>query len=199
MSVIEIYDRQNTLNRRQRWSTYLALIFGAFAIFIGMNLRDSKLYATTLYTNTSVGISARYPENWLIDSDGNYVFRVRNASEIGFKTTLQVAIIPVGPDTTTRSILDGLSLSRSQTLAAYSVSSTTPYALPNEREGTAMAYSYVDTSANPFLESVPAVVEGLDVLTISRGQAIVITFLSNVQTYNRDLVIFERFIDNLEF
>ncbi|MBC7811362.1 MAG: hypothetical protein H7175_09450 [Burkholderiales bacterium] len=127
------------------------------------------------------------------------MFRVRNVSEIGFKTTLQVAIIPVGPDTTTRSILDGLSLSRFQTLAAYGVSSTTPYSLPNEREGTAMSYSYVDTSANPFLESVPVVVEGLDVLTISRGQAIVISFLADAQTYARDLVIFERFIENLEF
>ncbi|MBC7811361.1 MAG: hypothetical protein H7175_09445 [Burkholderiales bacterium] len=61
MSVIEIYDRQNMLNRRQRWSTYLAIIFGVVAIFIGLNLRDSKLYATTLYTNTRAGINARYP------------------------------------------------------------------------------------------------------------------------------------------
>lgn len=199
MGFVEIRGRGTLLTRRQRWGNYLALIFGVAAFFIGANLRDSKLFATTLYTNNRAGISANYPENWLIDSDGDYIFRVRDASTIGFKTTFQVAVSPIGVDTTTRNLFDTLNLQRSQ-LAAYDVlASNFPYPLPNEQEGTAMTYTYVETTANPFLESVPVVVEGLDVLTISRGQAIVITFLADARSYERDAALFERFVQSLEF
>lgn len=200
MAFIEIGARREELSQRQRWSHYFALIFGAAAFVIGINLRDSTLNASTLYTNSQAGITAEYPANWLIDSSpGNYVFRVRDPSQIGFKTTFQVMVSPVSPSATARNVLDALSLNRAPTLAAYNVLAVEPFVLPDETAATAMTYTFVATEANPFLESVPVVVEGLDILTIKRGQAIVISFLSDSRTYEQNYAIFERFLQNLKF
>lgn len=199
MGFIEMRS-QLPLNFRQRWNHYLLLLFALFGLVVGINLRDGSLYGTTLYDNPEAGIRAAYPANWLIDAEGDYVFRVRDTAQIGFKTTIQVAVRPVSSQTASRTILDSLTLNRAQVLAAYRVLAvTTPFVLPDDSLGTAMSYTYADSDNDPFLESVPQVVRGLDILTIKRGQAIIITFLSDAQDYDRNLVTFERFLANLEF
>ncbi len=198
--IVEIGAARDEVTQRQRWSHYFALAFGAIGLLIGINLRDSALNATTLYTNSQAGISAAYPANWLIDtSPGSYVLRVRDPSPVGFKTTFQVSVSPVGPASTARSILDALSFNRAPTLDGYRVFSVEPFVLPDESPASAMSYVFVTTEPNPFLESVPVVVIGLDILTIQRGQAIVITFLSDSRTYEENFAVFERFLGNLQF
>jgi hypothetical protein len=88
-------------------------------------------------------------------------------------------------------------MNRAPTLAAYTVLSTELFILPDETEATAMTYTFVATEANPFLESIPVVVEGLDILTIKRGQAIVISFLSDSRSYQSNYTLFEQFLHNL--
>jgi hypothetical protein len=200
MTIVEFGAVQDELTQRQRWSHYFALLFGLAALVIGLNLYVSNLNAATLYTNVQVGISAEYPANWLIDSSpGDYVFRVRDPAQADFKTTFQVAVSPVGPTSTARNILDALSLNRAPTLDGYRVLLVEPYLLPDESEAVAMSYVFVATEPNPFLESLPVVVEGLDILTVKRGQAIVITFLSDSRVYNQNLEIFEQFLRSLSF
>lgn len=199
MTFIEATSRQDETTYRQRWSHYFALLFGAVALFVGVNLRDSALSASKLYTNSQAGIRAEYPENWLIDEDGDYVFRVRDMAEVGYKTSIQVSARPVSSATTSRNLVDILTLSRAQTLASYVVFETRPYLLPNEDPATAVTYSYVASETDPFLQSIPVVVEGMDILTISRGQAIIITFVSDSRTYDQNLLHFQQFLANLEF
>jgi hypothetical protein len=188
------------LTFRQRWNHYLVLLFGVVAFLIGINLRDSALNATTIYTNAQAGIQAAYPQNWLIDESGDYVFRVRDMAQIGFKTTIQVSARPVGGAASTRSLLDALTLNRSQILAAYKVLSVIdPFVLSNEQQGTAMSYTYAAIESDPFLQSIPVVVRGLDILTVRRGQAIIITFLSDASRYDENYPIFERFLASMEF
>jgi len=164
-----------------------------------LNLRDSALNATIPYVNSSAGIRAYYPLNWLLDVSGSYVFRVRDMSQRGFKTTIEVDVQPVTINTTARNLLDSLTLNRSRTLSAYNVLATDPYTLSGDRQATAMTYVFVASETNPFLESLPIVVEGLDVITIQSGQAIIITFLSDERSYEENLPIFQRFLDDLEF
>ncbi|MBK8032330.1 MAG: hypothetical protein J0M07_02490 [Anaerolineae bacterium] len=199
MTIIEVQSRPSGLTARQRWSHYFVLIYGVFAVIIGFNLRSATLTATIPYANSAAGIRAYYPQNWLLDTSGDYVFRVRDMAQTGFKTTIQVAVQPVTINTTARNLLDTLTLNRAPALSAYDVLSTNPYILPNERQATAMTYVFVASEANPFLESLPQVVEGLDVITIQSGQAIIVTFLSSVETYEDNLPIFERFLNDLEF
>ncbi len=199
MTLIEITETQQPASFNQRWSHYFVMIFGIAGFLIGINLRDSALSATSLYVNTQAGISAQYPQNWLIDEAGDYIFRVRNASNVGYATTIQVATRPVSASTSPRSILDSLSLNRAQTLAEYNVLAETDYLLPDDIPATSMLYAFAISSPNPFLQSVPVVVQGQDILTIQRGQAIIITFLSEANTYEQNLPIFNQFITTLGF
>ncbi len=196
MTFIEITPEPITLTFRQRWSHYLALLFGALAIVVGLNLRDSTLNATTVYTNAQAGITAEYPLNWLLDESGDYVFRVQDISARGFPTTIQVTARPIGANTEARNIFDALTLSRAP-LAGYSVLSEEPFVLPDESVTRAMSYSYVATRTNPFLQNIPIVVQGIDILILARGQAIIITFQSESSAFNTNLPILQRFLESL--
>jgi hypothetical protein len=201
MTVIEVVEQSEELSQRQRWSHYFVLIYAAVAVFMGIQLRDSALYATVAYVNPQVGIRAFYPQNWLIDTAGDYVFRVRDLSQTGYKTTIEVDIIPITPNTTARNLFDNLILNRSQLLSQFTtLSRGESYTLPDEREATAMSYVFVgDTGGGVFLESVPVVVEGLDILTFEGDQAIIITFLSDADDFDENLMIFESFLNDFEF
>lgn len=201
MTVIEVVEQQTEQTQRQRWSHYFILIYAALAIFIGLQLRDAALFSARPYVNTQVGIRAYYPQNWMIDTQGDYVFRVRDMSQTGYKTTIQVDVLPITSNTTARNLFDSLILNRSQVLSSFrTLARGEPYPLPDEREGTAMTYVFVDDiGSGAFLESLPVVVRGLDILTFESDQAIVITFLSDADTYEDNLPIFERFINDFEF
>jgi hypothetical protein len=200
MAMIEIDERRSEITQRQRYSHYFAIAFGLLGLLIGINLRDSTLGATTQFSDTRAGIRAFYPENWLLDTSGDsYVFRVQDMAQMGFKTTIQVSILPVGPQTTTRNVLLRLSLGRSQTLAQYSFFSIDDYPLEDQPDATAMSYAFAAGQDDPFLQNLPSVVRGLDILTLKRGQAVIISFLSDSQTYDQNLPIFEQFLSDLEF
>lgn len=187
------------LTYRQRWSHYFVVVFALVGVVIGVNLRDSVLYDVSTYVNLQAGIQAQYPRNWLIDTEGSYVFRVRDVSQVGFKTTIQIASSPVGPSTSTRNVVDALTLRRSQTLASYTVFRIESFVLLDEVPATSVLYSYVASEADPFLESIPVVVQGQDVLVVKRGRVLVITFLCDSRTFSVNLPLFEQFLSALEF
>lgn len=200
MSVGAFPSEAISLTQTQRWSLYLTLGFGLVGLIIGVNLRDSALSATDVYTNVEVGLEARYPQNWLIDEAGEYIFRVQDVSRVGYKTLIQVAILLVNPGVTNeRNVLDSLTLSRAQTLTDYSVQIVRDYVLPDETPATRMDYTFVASDADPFLESVPVVVQGVDVVVIRRGQAIVVTLWADRTTFDQDLSTFEQFLSDLKF
>ena len=125
---------------------------------------------------------------------------MRDLATGGFKTTIQVAIQPINPDVTDeRNVLDALILSRSQILPSFDVQSQEPYTLPDETQAVRMDYTFVSVGDNPFLESVPVVVQGVDILVNRRGQALVITFQCDASQYDEKFGIFERFLRTLEF
>lgn len=190
----------DSVSNRERWNHLLAVVMACVLFTIGVNLRDSAIYASTPYSNLEAGIRVEYPRNWLIDSGGRYILRVRDLSSIGFKTTFQVSLQPVGVETSYRTIFDGLTLSRSQILAAYrELSRDNEFLLPNDVIAASMSYTYADVQNDPFQQSLPSVVRGTDVVVIRRGQAIIITFLADASSYQNDLPYFERFLRSLDF
>jgi hypothetical protein len=199
MSLIEITGREEEYRRQYRLGNVLTIAVAVIALLYGLNMRAGIVNATTTYTDVQAGIEVAYPLNWLIDTDGDYVFRVRDMTRIGYKTTMQIELRPVGPDMTARNVLDALTMTRAEQLSAYDTFPIEAYTLPDETEATAMRYTFVDTEANPFLESVPVVVSGLDILAVRGGQAIIITFRADARTFDDDLAIFNRMLANLEF
>lgn len=202
MAVIEIFDEltQDTITTRQRWSHYITVALGILAVVILVNLRANIQGAASQYVNNAEGITAYYPQNWLLEeSDGtDYIFRVSNLREIGFKTTFQVSVEPVNQLPTSRTIFDALSMQRAQNLTAFRRLSIEPYTGSADFEATTANYLYVATDTNPFQQSVPVVVRGIDILTLTRDQAVIITMLSNADTFEENLVLFEQFVNRLE-
>jgi hypothetical protein len=189
-----------TITTSQRWSQYLTIAWGVVALLIVFNVRAGVLSATSTYVNNEVGIVAEYPAAWLVDEESDeYVFRVRDMQRIGHKTTFQVSLRPVSAETSARTIVDTLAIQRAQTLAAYTILSTESFALSEDPNAQQITYTYVDTTANPFLESVPTVVVGVDIVAISRGQAVVITLLSDEEDIDANRERFLEFVNRLEF
>ena len=199
MEVIEIISESEGLTLRQRWANVFTIMLCVLLMLLGLNLRNQALTATTFYESPQAGISAQYPLNWLLDTAGDYVFRVRDMSRTGFKTTFQVSIEPVGPDAQERNIADRLSLDRVITFTDYSVQPLSPYSFGDGVEAQALSYTYVSSDASPFLDAIPTVVRGIDILVISGGQAIIITFRSDAENYVAELPRFEQFLRQLEF
>lgn len=200
MSISFVEPNTTQLTFRQRWNHYLLLAAAFIGLLAATSLRDSALFAVTPYVNTTAGIRALYPRNWLIDTSGDYIFRVQDASRVGFKTTIQVSVQAVSPNTTTRNLVDALTLNRSQLLAAYrALPANNAFTLPDGSLATAVSYTYAAINADPFLDTVPTVVKGFDIISIKRGQAVIISFLADSDTFGDDYNTFARFLSTLEF
>lgn len=188
------------MTRTQRFAHALTLLVTLGGLAFGLLLKDQALGATATYRDLAAGILAQYPAGWLLDTAGDYVFRVRDPLSQGFRTTLQVSVISIGDDAAARNIIDNQAMERARTLAAYEVLSPDPaYRLPNGETALRLEYFYVETESNPFLESRPSVVHGVDVVAIERGQAIIVTFRVEATRFDEELWRFERFLAALDF
>lgn len=200
MSLVEISQRVDEITFAQRWSHLLAIIAAITLLLFGINQRNSVLNATTPYTNVRAGISINYPANWLIDEAGPYVLRLRDMSRIGFKTTIQIEIRAVNVDSVLRDVVNILNVNRPQQLIAYKSLSVDDVILRDDSPAVVMDYTFVeDIQTNPFLESLPTVILGRDILTIRGTQAILVRFLVDANTFEEEISIFDRLVRSLEF
>ncbi len=188
------------LSSTQRWASFVAILVAALGLALGFLFKSQIVGATTPYRDLTAGVLAQYPSEWLLDTAGDYVFRVRDPTAPGFATLLQVAVEAVGADADARNILDNLTLERAQSLAAYRVLRTLPdFRLPDGDAATRLEYVYVQTEDNPFLQSLPVVVYGVDIVTIQRGQAIIITFRVEASRFDEEVWRLDQFLATLQF
>lgn len=206
MGYVEIGREDSRLSQQQRWGHYLTIILAMVLLGFGLNMRNNTVYAVSPYIDNQAGIRAAYPRNWLLDTQGDYVFRVRNTTQRGFGSRIQVAIQPINVDSPSeRNVLDNLSLNRAQTLTEYTIGEIgsnvdrPQYMLLNDAEFTFMEYTYVYTLTDPFLDTIPIVVRGIDILTIRGSQAIIMTFQASADSYDVDISYFQQFLDTVEF
>jgi hypothetical protein len=200
--MMNLFDSdQSALNFRQRWASYLTILVAIGALTFAYSLRSRALNATTGFENKQAGVAARYPSNWLLDQQGvsDIIFRVQDPAALPFKTTLQVSLLTVGPDATSADIPDLLNMTRASTLSTYRPLNIAPITLPNGTHGLRMAYAYVASEENPFLQSVPIVVRAVDVIVLRSNQALVITYRADTQSYDENLHFFDSFLRSLEF
>ncbi len=200
MQVIEIVGDSSGLTLRQRWATVFTVLVAIVLFLVGLNLRAQITSATSGFESAEAGIFALYPEGWLLDTvSDEYIFRVRDMSQPGFKTTFQVSTLPVGPDAVERNIADRLTLDRIQQLINYQVLAEEEFSFSERISGRSISYTYVSSDVSPFLEGVPNVVQGFDVLVLSGGQAIIITYRADADVFQRDYPRFEQFLRGLQF
>lgn len=187
------------LTQRQRWANAFVVLAAVAGLLLGFLLKSQLQTESLLFSDLAAGISAQIPARWLLDTEGAYVLRVQDPEVADFRTTLQVSVEDIGPDATARNILDTLTLARAQSLAAYQILRTVPFTLPEGEEATRLEYVYVETEANPFLESLPVVVYGVDIVAIKRGQAIITTFRVEADRFEDEVWRLDQFLASLEF
>ena len=194
------------LNLRQRWSSYLTIMVALASLGAGWLLRNQNLNSTYRYENQTVGIIARYPANWLLEESleptkADFVFRVQDAAALPFKTTLQVSLLIVGPGAYPADLPDLLNMTRASSFSAYRPLEIAQITLPDGSSGIQMHYAYVSSETNQFLQSVPVVVEALDVISVKKNsnQAVVITYRADSQSFEANRHYFDSFLKSLEF
>ena len=182
----------------QRWNTYLAIVLAAGVMVLGITLRDSNLNATVTLENLESGVRAQVPANWLQDTAGDeYLFRVRDPGALPFKTTLQVSVLTVGPDATPDLVLNLLTMQRSSRFATYHEISRSDATLRDD-PAKRMVYAYTEFERNPSLQSLPMVIEGVDLVVLQGTQAVVVTYREEQSAFDDHLYRFENLLRTLE-
>ncbi len=195
--IVETYEPTG-LNFNQRWNTYLALVLAAGVLFLGITLRNGALSATQPFENLEAGVRAQLPAGWLLDTQsGDVVFRAEDPDALPFKTTLEVSVIAVGPDAMPNTVLDILKLTRAPRLSNYRELSRTPTTLRDD-PAMRMTYAYTQDERDPFQASVPLVVQGVDLVVLRRGQAVIITYREERTAFDSNLYRFEDLLQTVE-
>jgi hypothetical protein len=184
--------------RRVRFAHYFTVAYCILAIIIALILRDAALFATTEFRNNEVGVIAYYPADWLLDTSSS-VLRATDTARSGFKTIIEVQVLPFAPRMSARNVIDSLTLARQGSLQDYRNLASRETTLRNQDVAVVNEYQYVYAPNDPFLQTLSTTVVGRDVLVIRRNQAILITFQTDAQTLEEDLAIFDRFLDSLEY
>lgn len=200
MSLVVEQNRNFGPSPRQRWGNIFTIAFAILALVLALQIKNAAETATVIYSDPVAGITVHYPQGWQLDTDGDAVLKVSNESAQGFKTSIEVRVQPLGVGLTERNLVDNLILNRSQTLASFDVLERESLTLgEDERPATSMVFTFVSGEDNPFLESLPLVVEGMDVITAQGGQALIVTFLSDASTYEDNFKTFQRFLNEIDF
>lgn len=186
------------LTRNDRFAEVLVAILAVAALILGLSLRQQNMSQTWRYENREVGIEALYPAGWLVDEGGDYVVRIRDPYARPFKTQYQIRIVPAGGQTSIRNVLDSLTLQRSTDLAAYRVFSVDEVPVGGAML-TQMNFAFVDADPNPFIQRLPVVVRGMDVVIRDGDRAIVVTYMAADDAFEENRVAFERFLASLRY
>jgi hypothetical protein len=194
----QLEESASDLTRNDRFSAVLVLVLAALALALGLLLRERADVQTWTYSSRAAGLEAQYPAGWLVDEGGSYVMRVRDPVARPYKTQYQIAIVPAGGQTSIRNVLDSLTLQRSTDLAAYRVLSVQETGSGNERL-TEMNFAFVDADPNPFIQRLPVVVLGTDIVTRDGDRAIVVTYMAAEDSYEANYPGFERFLASLRY
>ena len=185
--------------RRVNLNSGLAIVVTLALIGLGMIFRAGILNATTAYEDEENGIRGQIPLNWLLDENqSDYVFRVENPNARPFKTLIQVSLQTVGPDANPRSVVDLLVVQGPNRLPGYHVQAILQTRL-GEDEAVEIQYSFIQSDPNPFLQSVPVVVQGIDLVVLRGYQAVILTFRDAVENFERNHPYFDRFLQTVEY
>ena len=197
--IIEINEGSLELTFKQRWNDYLAIAVAILALVIGITQRDSALSATQTYENLEAGVRARVPFGWLLETNGtDYIFRATDPNALPFKTLLQASTLTVGPDASPANVLYLLEIERPNQFANYRVISRENVTLRDGSDAIRLTYAYVQDERNPFLESLPIVVEGVDVVVLRQSQAVIVTYREEQSSFNQNLYRFDDLLQSLE-
>jgi hypothetical protein len=187
------------VSRRVTLNSAGVIILTFALIALGMTFRNGILTATVPFADQENGIRGQIPQNWLLTSNQNdYVFRAENPNARPFKTQIQASLQPVGEDATPRNVVDLLAVQGPERLPGYNIQSIRQTNL-GEDEAIEILYSFTESDPNPFLQSLPVVVRGLDLIVLRGNQAVILTYRDAAENFERNRQYFDRFLRTVEY
>lgn len=194
----QLEEVQTGISRNDRLSSVLAVAMTILAVVLGLALRQQALGEEWSYVSRAEGIEASYPAEWLVDESGSYVVRMRDPKARPFKTQYQITVVPAAGQTSIRNVLDGLTIQRSTDLAAYRVLNVQEAEVGGATY-TQMNFAFVDADPNPFVQRLPTVVLGSDIVIRDGDRVIVVSYMADEDTFDASYEGFERFLDTLRY
>ncbi|MBN1121531.1 MAG: hypothetical protein JXJ17_10660 [Anaerolineae bacterium] len=176
------------------------LVIALFVVFFGLGLLIQQRASNRLWTYSSreAGIDATYPAGWLLDEQGDYVARFIDPKKRPFKTQFMISVVPAGGEASIRTVLDSETVQRSSDLAAYRVlevgESTEMFG-----DTVTMDFAYVDADPNPFVQRLPVVVLGRDILFRDGDRVVILTYMAQADSFDEGLPTFERFLSSIQY
>jgi len=186
------------VRRRDRRSDWAVVALVIVALLLGALLRNAVLYHTESFALDNIDLSGRYPAGWVRQYGDDPILRLRNPRSGGVGTTLELRARPLADDADVALVLDALALERAAAVEAYKnlgTEQTSVRGMPV----TQRSFTYVSVDQNPYLDRLPVVVQGIDLVIRDQGRVVVATFLADVDEFNEDYRVFRRFVEDLEF
>ncbi len=199
MRPFDFETQSDSLPLRTRSNSILLLLVALGMFAVGMYYRNNALTATIIFRDEVNGVRAQLPANWLIDTEEpGTILQVEDVGGSAFNAVIKISILTVGPDATPRNVVDQLTVQGPFQLPGYGLLETRTVQL-GEDEATQIEYYYVASETNPFLETIPVVVQGVDLVVIRGNQAIIFTFQDDRRTFAEKRRYFDRFLASVDY
>jgi hypothetical protein len=206
----------NLRTRRDRWADWLVVGVIVVALLLGWAAKSWAEGSTESFTEAETGLSLNYPAGWLAGSSEDYLFQARDPQSGLFKTTYRIVADKLDPDRP-RSLVDAVnttSVSRARKLTAFRLLDIVPV----DEEGQALTsnmemeggepkapraiwarYVYVEEKPDPFRESLPVVVLGLDYTAVRGDYLYTVTLLASEASFDQAEQEFKTFLQDAGF
>jgi len=192
----EVQDRAQ---RRDRWVDVVVTGLFVVALVLGWGLKSSAEARAVSFSGD--GITAQYPAGWVqAKTDMPVLFQAEDRLATPFRTTISVQRQPLPSDdeNALATVHSTMVLDRGPRLTAFRVLHTRDGVTVGGRSGMQVRFAYVENNPNPFLETLPVVVEGEDFLFTVGDQAYVVTLTAAEVNFDGMEGMLDRFVRTLQ-
>jgi hypothetical protein len=188
--------------RRDRWADWFVIGVVVLAFLLGWAVKAWAEGGTKSFTDPETGLTLDYPAGWLMGSAGDYVFKARDPHSGPFKITYQVTADKLDP-AHPMSLVDAVnmtSVSRARKLTAFRLLDIETVGEEGQSPSAIWSsYVYVEEKPDPFRESLPAVVLGLDYTAVKGGYLYTFTLLASEADFDETEKDFKAFLQDAGF
>ena len=188
--------------RRDRWADWFVIGVVVLAFLLGWAVKAWAEGGTKSFTDPETGLTLDYPAGWLMGSDEDHVFKARDPHSGPFKITYQVTADKLNP-AHPMSLVDAVnmtSVSRARKLTAFRLLDIETVGEEGQSPSAIWSsYVYVEEKPDPFRESLPAVVLGLDYTAVKGGYLYTFTLLASEADFDEAEKDFKAFLQDAGF
>jgi hypothetical protein len=188
--------------RRDRWADWAVVGVVVVALLLGWAVKAWAEGSTEQFSDAETALTLNYPTGWLAGSDEDFLFRARDPQSGLFKTTYRVAAQALDP-ARPLSLVDAVnmtSVSRARKLTAFRLLDIEPVGPEAESPRAIWSrYAYVEEKPDPFRETLPVVVLGLDYTGVKDDHLFTLTLLASEANFEEAEAAFKAFVRDAGF